>query len=302
MAYTKEELLRIDGFTSIDESRKKIVGINVFDYIDDLKISERVLNSIEYTEDIYKDYLASLNEFSKNNLRQILQALKAMEVIDNHSLERENYDLLRAYSENHHSTAVNYLIRKLYKEQGELNATVIKKAHEILMRGTSNEDVIGSGYRKNNNHVVGYQDGTEKTVLYFPISYDEIEQAMKLFIQYGNSPIVKEEELFIKPIIMHGLLAVLQVFPDGNTRLARTLQHLKLFQTTNQLLDNNFELPAIYFSKTYIPYRAEYRDLIAKIAVCPDEDNWNNWILFNLKRLQDQIYANEGHLSRTRKH
>ena len=64
---------------------------------------------------------------------KILKALMNTETIDNHSLEREDINLLRDYYENHHSTAIRYLTKKLMNENQPLNENIIKKAHEILM-------------------------------------------------------------------------------------------------------------------------------------------------------------------------
>ena len=169
------------------------------------------------------------------------------------------------------------------------------------MRGTSNENEILIGYRKNNNFYVGYTENNTRVALYYPISYDEIKQAMTILFSYYDKEISNTEEIFIKPFIIHGLLAALQIFEDGNTRFARTIQHVNLFSLTQQNLDDSLELPSIYFSKTYIPYRNEYRHLISQIAINPSHENWNNWIAFNLKRLQDQIFFNEENLKRTRR-
>lgn len=300
MAYTKTQLNSL-GLFDLDQARKKIVNISLFDYIDDISLSDKTKNSIDYTYELYRDYLNELHQFSDSYQVQILKSLMTTEVIDNHVVEKENIDLLKPYSETHHSTAIRYLLKKLKIEDGILTDSVIKKAHEILMRGTSNEEEILSGFRNNNNYYVGYIENGERVILYLPISYDEINQAMKLFFDYYNAEAHYLSDLFVRPFVIHGLLAALQVFEDGNTRLARTIQHAKLLITTNQLIDSNLSSPAIYFSKAYIPYREEYRKLIADIALHPNYQTWENWIAFNLKRLQDQIYANEIPFGRIRK-
>lgn len=300
MAYTKEELVNL-GAQNISDARSRIVGIHIFDNIDDIKLTSQNFNLIDYTLDLYTEYLTLLSEFSKINIEKILRSLKRTEVVDNHHLEQEDYDLLRSYNETHHSTAINYLIRKLITEKVLLNSTIILKAHEILMRGTSNENTILLGFRNNNHHFVGYFDNGQKNVLYYPISYDEISRAIALLCSYYNSNPNNEEDFFIKPIVIHGLFSALQVFEDGNTRLARTFQHMKLFDSTRLSLDSKLIMPAIYFSKSYIPYRFQYRELITQIAQNPTCETWNKWISFNLKRLQDQIFHNEENLKRTRK-
>ncbi|MCM1053877.1 MAG: Fic family protein, partial [Ruminococcus sp.] len=180
-----------------------------------------------------------------------------------------------------------------------LTAKILIKAHEILMRGVTEEEF--NNIRKNNNFFVGYSEDGKNVVQYFPISYDEIKQALILFLDYYNSQENSKDNLFIKPFTIHGLLAALQLFEDGNTRLARTMQHISLFQNTNQNLGEDFKLPILYFSNTYTPYRKEYRDLIMQIAINPSDESWNNWYLFNLRRAQDQIFANEEVLKRIRK-
>lgn len=302
MAYTKQELLQLGiKLEELADTRRKIVDIRVFDYIDDLTLDDTTLRQLDYTIDLYQDYLEFLLSFSKSNLEKILKGLRNTEVIDNHVVERENYNWLLVYQETHHSTAINYLIRKLFVEQEELSPAILSKAHEILMRGTSNEEDIFLKFRRNNQQYVGYRDNDKNVIEFLPISYNEIKLALNLFCDYYNQSEIKSSISYVKPFVIHGLLAALQIFEDGNTRVARSIQHIKMFQVTRELFSVNLNLPALYFSKTYIPYRKEYRDLISKIALNPTNQTWNEWIVFNLRKVQDQIYFNEDNLKRTRK-
>lgn len=299
MAYSKEELLNL-GAKDISEARIKIVGLNLFDYVDDFDLLSRTENSIDYTLELYRDYLEELKKFSKTNLEKILKALRNLEVIDNHSLERENPSLLQTYNETHHSTAITYLVKRLISDGAPLNDSIIIKAHEILMRGTSNQEQVSIGFRNNNNYFVGYSENNENVALFYPISYDEIPKAIKLFCSYFNSKTTSERDIMVKAIISHGILSALQVFEDGNTRLSRTLENVDLFKRTS-FIDDAFSLPTIYCSKAYLPYRPQYRELISQLALEPNSENWNSWLNFNLYRLQDQIYLNTNNLSRIRK-
>ena len=300
MAYTEEDLNNL-GITDLQSARKKVVDVTIFDKIDSISLSDKTKRDIDFTKEIYVEYLQYLEEFKENSREKILKALMNTETIDNHSLERENINLLLDYNETHHSTAIRYLTRKLITEGQQLNEHIIKKAHEILMRGTSNEPDVISGYRDSNKQYVGYADNGEIIINFLPISYEEIKKAMQYFFTYYDAEITNEFELFTKPFIVHGLLAALQVFEDGNTRMARTLQHIKLHTLTNKLvaLENNLtplNLPAIYFSKNYIPYRYEYRELIQELALYHDNEKWNKWIEFNLHRMQERIFATDNSL------
>ena len=62
MAYTKEDLLYL-GVTDLQSARKKIVDISLFDNIDNIKLSDKTKKDIEFTKEIYIDYLKDLEEF-----------------------------------------------------------------------------------------------------------------------------------------------------------------------------------------------------------------------------------------------
>ena len=66
MAYTKEDLFYL-GVTDLQSARKKIVDISLFDNIDNIKLSDKTKKDIEFTKEIYIDYLArKIAEFEKN--------------------------------------------------------------------------------------------------------------------------------------------------------------------------------------------------------------------------------------------
>ncbi len=295
MGYTEEELAKMD-ITDFEEARSKIVSLSIFDNVHDICLDDSLKRNIDFTKEIYLEYLDDLKAFKETMRLQILKSLMNIEIVDNHSLERENPNLLMSYNETHHSTAIKYLIKKLLNEKQDINSDIIRKTHEILMRGTTNSNSINLGFRKSNISFVCHMKNGERIITFFPISCREINEAMNLFNAYFNENASCEEDLFVRPFIVHGLLAALQVFEDGNTRLSRTMQHIKLFELTNELLGKNgysFELPTIYTSKNYMPFRSEYRSLIRKIALNPDNDTWNEWINFNLSRLQERIFAND---------
>jgi Fic family protein len=115
---------------------------------------------------------------------------------------------------------------------------------------------------------------------------------MNKILDYYNNPANEKtlDDIFIKSIIIHGLVASYQMFDDGNTRLARLLQHVKMFKLTNQLTDHKLILPSLYATRTYYPHRTEYRNLIKELVINTGTESWNNWISFNLKRIEDKLF------------
>lgn len=300
MAYTTEDLAYFH-LPDTQESRQKIVTLDLFLNIDKINLATRTQKLNDETLFLYDDYLQEILTFEHVEKLQILETLMNTEVINNHVVERENINLLKKYNETHHSTAINYLLQRLVREQKKLDTNIINEAHKRLMMGTSNGNKIFKKVRNNNKTFVGYKEQEEIVVNYLPISYDEIAKSLELLCSYYNDKCSQPTMSLIKPIIVHGLIATLQMFEDGNTRFARCMQHVNLFTNTNNLLNISLELPSLYCSKTYIPYRRQYRELIMKLALDPSFEAWDDWINFNLRRVQDQLYANQEKLIRLKK-
>lgn len=54
MAYTKTQLNSL-GLSDLKEARDKIVNVSIFDYVDDIKLSDKTKNLIDYTYELYVD-------------------------------------------------------------------------------------------------------------------------------------------------------------------------------------------------------------------------------------------------------
>ena len=53
-------------------------------------------------------------------------------------------------------------------------------------------------------------------------------------------------------------------------------------------------------SRSYYPFREQYREKITNIVVENNQEGWNNWLHFNLNRIEDQIQFNEYNLEQYR--
>ena len=140
----------------------------------------------------------------------------------------------------------------------------------------------------------------EIKIRYFSLPYTDIDEAIDKTLNFYNSDYYNEN-LFLQPQIIHGLIASLQMFDDGNTRYARILQNIKLHELTNRQYDDSFEGPTLYGTRAYFPFRDKYRELIGNLATNPDNDNWNEWFDFNLNRMEDQVYFLDNKLEQYRK-
>jgi len=270
-----------------------IADIHLFNHLSHIKLNGQSKNAYSETLFQYKNHLKKFQELSSAFKEYYLKLLKRADVIDNQRLEKENSFLIALYQQSCNHYAIDYLL-----SFDELNNDRLKCAHGILLEGTSHKSIDAYDYRHYNRTYVGTVKNGVRNIQYFPADCKEIPSLMEYFISYYNEFNPKEEYLFLQPIIAHGLLSSLQVFDDGNTRLSRLLQHIKLMQLTNEVYQMNLTSPLLYATRTYFPYRNEYRYYISQLAKDANNENWNKWILFNLYRFQDQIYVNEENLEK----
>ena len=270
-----------------------IVDLDIFKRVQDLTPSEQVLNQISYTEDLYKEYHDMIMSLSSSLRSNYLRILKSEDIINNQVVEKENSFLLALYYKTHPKNAMDEMIRCC---NSEITASEFIKIHDKLLDGTSSEDQ--KGLREDNLKFVGTYVAGQRQIDYFPILEKDIVKALREYLSLINDKkrVQSKEDAFLKPIIYHGLLAALQLFKDGNTRYARLIQHINLWYYTNQTLGYDFSLPTVYATKQYAAGRASYRGLIKSIAITENDDAWNNWIIFNLKCLQNNIWVNQSNI------
>ena len=275
----------------ISEGKYPIVDLTIFDYLDELQASENLKGKIEYTMDIYQDLIKQVKDLPPELKLKYLLTLKNADVIDNQVLEEEDSFLISLAQNMDSTTALDIAINHYGKEFTKEDFIYL---HDHLLSGTSSSDK--QGLRENNLKFVGTWENNEKKIQYFPIISDDIDKALTKFLDFYNSNIdntEKEYDAVLKPIIYHGLIAALQLFKDGNTRFARTVQHVELWGMLNNIVDKGIEMPIVYATRQYFPFRNQYRELIKNIAIQNSEEAWNEWFNFNLLRIQDNIYKNE---------
>lgn len=266
-----------------------VVNLNIFDAIAYLELSDWTLEHEQDVLEKYTKYLDDINNLSKTKKEQYLHAIKKIEIQKNHSLEQEDPYMLTLYMEGKRQYAIDYLLKNQKYPLDTLTREKIIVSHKKLLDGTSSQKYIKNDYRQDNLAYVCKSGRGDLQIHYFSLPCEDIEELIMNLTVYYNSTI-HDNYTLIKPTIIHGLVGALQVFNDGNTRFARTLQALKTYELTERNLGYYFPTPAFYTSDAYFDYREQYRNKIADIAINPDNESWNNWVNFNLNRIEDQIF------------
>lgn len=273
----------------IDSGKYFQLGFELIESIKNIELNEDVQKIIDDTTDYYKDYLEDISKLTPDFQKKFLHAIKEADVIDNQSMEKEDSFLISIYSQFQKDNYAIDLIGDIDKFSNNDLITI----HSALMKYTNSNQKEMIGFRNNDRKYVGKIDEYtgEKIIHYFPIKSEDVEKAAEVICNYINSDI-DESNGFIKPIIVHGLIAAYQLFNDGNTRMARLMQHELIRRNTNEKFGTDFKLPTFYATRLYYPLRANYRALITKLVLEHNNEAWNEWIKFNGKTFDNSIAIN----------
>lgn len=289
---TQERLIELERLRNSGDY--PVAQIEMIDKVNDLQMTSKLNSHIEYLNEVFIKYLEELMELDghKPGLLEFLKAIRFADVEANHGLEREDPFMILLYSQMSKETAMGRLIR-FAKNGKDLTGRDILSVHNTLLTGTLSE--VESSIRMDNNTFVGGQVNGVMEIDYFPIDYKDIKTAANALANMYNNRLDGElyNNLFIQPFLVHGLFAALQMFKDGNTRMGRIMQHALLWKNIGNDTDYSFESPAIFATKSYYPYRKQYRDKINDLVVYGDNDSWMRWFEFNLDRIEDAIDFNK---------
>lgn len=294
---SQSEINRIDDLfeTYYTSGEYPAVNKDIVKKIIDVKPNDMVKYEIEELQEKYIEYFKLVDSLDKNKLKDYLKTLKNADIIDNQVLEGEDSFLMSLYSNVEKKHALDIILKK-----DKLTHDLIKKSHELLLKGTTSANLDTANYRDNNRRFVGTYENGVRNIQFLPLHTKYIESAMNDFIDYYNTQENDINNLFTKPIRIHGIIASLQVFNDGNTRFGRLLQNVKLYKQTNQMLGTKYDNPTIYLTRSYQPYRRDYREKLAELAINPNEDNINKWLLFNLRRAEEEIFVNSDRIEKVK--
>ncbi|MBQ4583287.1 MAG: Fic family protein [Bacilli bacterium] len=260
--------------------------MNLIESAYNIELNDNNKYFLEEIEAKYKDYIKLLETFDEKALSIFLESLKKDEIRNNHKTENEDPLMITFYTSMMENDSLTTLINILHQKD-KLTMSDVKKLHKILMEGTEKD--VGAGEFRQKDVFVGAfnPDGTQR-IDYVPIAYDAIEENMAKVLEIINSN--NQDNVFINPFIIHGLIAALQPFMDGNTRTARLLQHSKIWTNTNMLYNKKFALPTIYLSENYWRSRGDNRYLINQLAIEENNEAWNAWFKHNFYMVDEQLF------------
>lgn len=274
---------------------------NLIGNIRNIKIYDNSLFHIEDTTKAYQEYLKKISRLDPLKLKYFVQTLKNREIINNQEAELEESFLLELFKLSQKKDSIDITMGLI--NQNNLTPIDVKKIHRVVIKGSSDDKEQNYDYRKDNDKWVGsFGTNGEARVDYLPPDYNEVLDLMDVILDYLNEDVTNFENLFIKPLVAHAAIAYLQPFGNGNTRLARVLQHCKICANTNQVFNTKLDKPVLYLSKNYLLTREQYRGLIKNLVIQKDDDAWNKWFNYNLNMIDEQLYYVDKQLTQYMRH
>lgn len=178
------------------------------------------------------------------------------------------------------------------KEVRDYSNALIYGYEQVALKGLlTNNDIIEI-YRRIKHNDAGFRntpgttlknDSTGEIVYQPPQIHADIVSYMSNLERFINEPNLSDLDPLVKMCIIHHQFESIHPFSDGNGRTGRVVNILYL--VLMELLD----IPVLYLSRFIIKNKAEYYFWLQ--AVRDDSTNWENWILFLLKGIEET--ANE---------
>lgn len=256
--------------------------------IRNIKVFDNTMFHLEDCMDSYQKYMKLLDGLSLKELAIFLQTLKEKEIINNQETENEPTLLMEMIANSEKKNSIG-MMADLINSGRDITVEDVKDIHKRLLRGTSDDVEKNYEYRNFDVRVSSVEDGKE-VLQYLPPQPEEIIPYMEYILNYLNDDSnLQIETIFLKPIIAHAYISILQPFGNGNTRIARLIQYGKIFDLTNKFFGKSYPHPIIYLSKNYLLTRGNYRQSIGNIAKFHNDESWNKWFKYNLNRIEDQL-------------
>ena len=278
------------------------MGDNFNKLVSNIHLSERTLDHLEFTYEDYLNYLKIIDELDEFKKNLFLKTLKNREIVNNQETEMEESFMVELYNISRRKDSIDIVMQII--EDGSITKEELKKLHRVVIKGSSDDIPSNYNYRTDNNKWVGSFDNYGgKIIDYMPPDYTKIDSLISQTLNYLNKDIgIKNlDHVFVKPFIVHALLAYIQPFGNGNTRLARVLQHGKIWHDTNHKTEFNMVMPTIYLSKNYLQTRPQYREIIKDVSINYNDEVWNKWINYNLNMIDEQLNFHEENLKKLKR-
>lgn len=266
------------------DTAKEINYFKLSDFVDNIKLTSRVLDHMQETNMNFDEYFSKLSKYNDDVLLYFWISL-AYEDFKNNN-----------YVENHTLSKFDFSIRNLFMDELEISHDRIHNVHNFVMKedATPVEDV--EKYRNTEVRVSAIGEDYEE-IFWYGAQAKDIERFMDDFIEIYKSKTMSviDSNPFLKSALIHLLFVKIHPYSDGNGRTARILNNIKFTEGFNKLYNMNLQISPINLSQSINLNRITYVRTIDNIYFDLDHDNnemINYWFNFILNMYDEQLFKN----------
>ena len=188
------------------------------------------------------------------------------------SVGSQGTDRLRLLEVVNHVHALEWALKKIKDEDHDVDLTIIRETHKILMKGVRGQEQNPGQFRDKQNVIVE-TEGTRTKVIFTPPPHERVPkllESLERFLQAEHGVI----SVLIQCAMIHYQFEAIHPFGDGNGRIGRLLILLILCKK------NILPEPLLYLSSFFDLYLKEYYDGLLEVS---RKSRWNRWIKFFLR-------------------
>jgi len=161
--------------------------------------------------------------------------------------------------------ALQFGLKKL-RQDFPMSLRLMRDIHRVLLSKGRGQNKEPGEFRKSQNWIGGTRPGN---AVYVPPPRDEVVPLMGLLEKFYHEQ--KGLPVLVKAALLHVQFESIHPFLDGNGRLGRLLITLMLVG------DGVLVEPLLYLSLYFKQHRAAYYDLLQKVRL---EGDWEEWLTF----------------------
>lgn len=262
------------------DTAKEIKYFNLEEFIDKIKLDNKVLEHIKETNENFEKYFKQLSKYSDEFLLYFWISL-AYEEIKNSN-----------FVENHNLTNFDFSISDLFFDNLDVNSNRIHNIHKFVMRDEKPNNNIGN-FRTNEVKVSSVHNNVEE-IFWYGVKPQDIENFMNDFINiYNNNNSLIDQNPFLKSALVHLLFVKIHPYYDGNGRTARILHNIKFTEIINKLYNMDLRISPINLSESINLNIISYIKAFDNIYFDLEHDNnkyLNYWFNFILNSYDEQLF------------
>ena len=263
---------------------QKIDYFDLFDFARKIKLSSRVLEHMEDTNQAFDEYFQKLSCYDDAFVLYYFISLLYEEVKNSNIIEC------------HDIKDFDFSMGNLFMDRLSISHKRIHDIHKFAL-SDDEEKHKTDNYRKTPVEVSALYDD-KKEIFWYGADPEDVKRFMDSFIEVYRSvsPSVLNSNPFLKSSLIHLLFLKIHPYTDGNGRTARMLHNIKFTEILNRIYGMNLKISPINISESININKISYIRAPDNIYFDLKHDNndmINYWFNCMLNMYDEQLFRNQ---------